>query len=86
MNLGLYRDGYQLDSENDEKPEEKYLPKSPDGLRYPIVIYRDRNVPLEKIFAHINLKYAKNLSVTIVTEFSVKLAEQKLVRKFANVF
>ena len=64
MILGSYYKGYQLDSERDEKPEEKYLPQSPDGLRYPIVILRDPNVPLAKVIAHINFNYAKKLSVT----------------------
>ena len=78
---GFNNKGYQLDSERDEKPKEKYLPQSPEGLRYPIVILRDSNVPLAKVIAHINFKYAKNLSVTTITS-----QEENLVRRFANTF
>ena len=82
MILGSYNKGYQLDSERDEKPIEKYLPQSPEGLSYPILILRDSNVPLAKVIAHINFNYAKNLSVTTV----VTTEKENLVRRFANVY
>ena len=83
MILGDFNNmGYQLDSERDEKPKDIYLPQSPDGLRYPIVILMDPNVPLAKVIAHINFNYAKQLSVTTV----VGSEKEVLVRRFANVY
>ena len=72
---------YELDSEKNEKPEEKYLPQSPAGLEYPIVVLRDSSVLLEKVITHITLKYAKQLSLTTVTH-----EKEGLVRKFVNFF
>ena len=80
--LEIYQVGYELDSERDEKPEEKYLPQSPNGLRYPIMILRDPDVPLAKVIALINFNYAKKLSVTIV----VYSEKENLVRCFVNIF
>ena len=80
--LGLYNNGYQLDSERDEKPDEKYLPQSPDGLRYPIVILKDSDVSLAMVIANINSNYAKQLSVTTIVDGK----KEDLVRRFANIY
>ena len=79
--LGYQHQSFQLESEKDEKPDEKYLPQAPAGLEYPIVVLNNDNVPLESIFVYFILRYSNNLSITIVTD-----EKEELVRKFTVLF